>query len=141
MNMTQRTSALVAVLGTSLALGACHRVSVSPEEMASRVAVSSCPPGVVPAKPTDPLPPASLTVTVLAEPPLPAGTEVNLRLEGNTRSSVRVDVTQPSHFSLEKGVYVVRVSVDGYVAVEGRAPLTAGCVATMKLTLKQPAQK
>lgn len=141
MHLALRPSLAVLVASSLCAtmLSACHRVSVTPEEMASRVTVTTCPPGVVPAKPTDPPPSASLTVVVTTEPAVAAGTEVNLRLDGNTRSTVRVDVTQPSQFSLERGVYLVRVSLPGYVTVEGRAPLTAGCEAKMTLLLKKGA--
>ncbi len=136
------TRIATAVISCTLALAACHRVSVPPVEMASRVIVTSCPPGLVPTKPTDAPSPASLTVTVRTEPQVAVGTEANLRLEGpNTRSTIRVDVTQPSNFDLEKGVYIVRVALPGYVTVEGRAPLTAGCVATMTLILKAGEKK
>ena len=120
-------------------LAGCHRTVLSTGEMASRVTVSACPPGIAPATPTEAPPLATLTVTLRTEPAVAAGTEATLRLEGETtRNSLRVDATLPQPFTLSKGVYVVRVSLPGYVGVEGRANLTAGCEATMTMTLKKP---
>lgn len=131
-----------AVAATFAALAAaCRGPGIPAAEMASRVTVSTCPPGVVPANPNDPLPPATLTLTIVTEPAVAPGTEINLRLDGETtRSTVRVDPTLPSAFNLTKGVYVVRVSLPGYTGVEGRASLTAGCEATMRLVLKRPSR-
>jgi hypothetical protein len=127
-----------AIMGMAATVAACRGARPSATEMASRVTVSACPPGVAPAKPTDLPPPATLTVNMVTEPAVAAGTELNLRLDGETtRSSIRVDATQPSSFTLAKGVYIVRVALPSYVGVEGRAVLTAGCSATMTLVLRK----
>ena len=128
----------VALLAALTASAGCHRTVVSASEMAARVTVSTCPPGIAPASITDAPPLATLTVTLRSEPPVAVGTEASLRLDGETtRNSLRVDATLPQPFTLSKGVYVVRVSLPGYVGVEGRASLTAGCEATMTMDLKQ----
>ena len=122
-----------------VALGACHRVPITDEEFAARVIMSTCPVGVAPAKRTDAPPNASLTVSLRIEPAVPAGTEVNLHLEGPfSRDNNRVDANAPARFDLPNGVYLVRASLPGYVSIEGRAPLTAGCDATMTLVMKKP---
>lgn len=139
--MTTSRGVVVALVSAGLVslAAACRGPGIPAAEMASRVTVSTCPPGVVPANPNDPLPPAKLTLTMVTEPAVAPGTEINLRLDGETtRSTVRVDPTLPSVFNLTKGVYVVRVSLPGYTGVEGRAALTAGCEATMRLVLKRP---
>ncbi|MBL0170676.1 MAG: hypothetical protein IPP90_08075 [Gemmatimonadaceae bacterium] len=126
------------LLAMTTAVAGCHRTVVSATELASRVTVSTCPPGIVPATITDAPPLALLTVTLRTVPPIAAGIDASLRLDGETtRNSLRVDPTLPQPFSLAKGVYVVRVSLPGYVGVEGRANLTAGCEATMTMELKQ----
>ena len=122
-----------------ISLAGCRRVSIPSAEMASRVTMSACPPAAPLANPNDVPPLASLTITLRTEPPVAPGTEANLRLENEiTKSSSRVDATLPQPFSLTKGVYLVRVTLPGYVGVEGRAPLTAGCEANMTLVLKKP---
>lgn len=116
----------------------CRGAKTSAADVASRVTVSACPEGVPPSKPGEAAPPATLTVNMVTEPAVAAGTELNLRLDGETtRSSIRVDATQPSGFTLAKGVYIVRVALSGYTGVEGRAVLTAGCSATMTLVLRK----
>ncbi len=122
-----------------LLAGACRGSRVPAAEMASRVTVSTCPPGIAPANPNDQPPLATLTLNIVTEPAVAAGTEITLRLDGETtRSTVRVDPSMPSVFNLTRGVYVVRVSLPDYTRVEGRAVLTAGCEATMRLVLKRP---
>jgi hypothetical protein len=136
--MTALTRSITIAITIAVATG-CRGAKPSAADVASRVTVSVCPPGVAPATPKDEPPPATLTVNMVTEPAVAAGTELNLRLDGETtRSSIRVDATQPSLFTLAKGVYVVRVSLPGYTGVEGRATLTAGCTATMTLVLRRP---
>lgn len=118
---------------------ACNRVVIPPEELASRAVMSTCPPGLpAPSAKEDP-PLASLTVRVQAEPALPAGAEVTLRLAGDAdKTTLRVNPADATQMSLRKGVYLVTASVPGYTSVEGRAPVTAGCSATLTLMLKKP---
>jgi hypothetical protein len=133
---------LVGMLAMTTVFTGCHRTVVSATELASRVTISACPPGIVPANTTDVPPFALLTVTMRTDPPVASGTEANLRLDGETnRNSFRVDPTVPQPYSLAKGVYIVRVSLPGYVSVEGRANLTAGCEATMTMDLKKGESK
>lgn len=125
-----------------IATAACHRVVLSPAEIAQRVTVSPCPPGVEPASPNDSLPPGTLRVELTFEPAMPSGSEIALRLDGETtRSTIRVDPAQPIGFSLPKGVYLVRVSPAGYTGMEARVPLTAGCSATVTMRLKRDIAK
>ncbi len=134
--MTIRAS--VALLMSVAALNSCRRVVLSSGEIASRVNMSACPPGVPAATVNDAPPLATLTVVLRTEPAVVAGTEASLRLDGETtRNSLRVDAALPQPFTLAKGVYVVRVSLPGYVGVEGRASLTAGCEATMTMVLRK----
>lgn len=127
---------------TLVAVSACHRVTVAQEELSRRVTVSACPPGVEAASSTDTLPSASLRVELTFDPAMAAGTEIPLRLDGETtRSTIRVDATQPIGFTLAKGVYVVRVQPQGYTGLEARVPLTAGCTATVTMLLKRDVAK
>ncbi len=130
--------ALLALVVTG-ALSACVHRRLSPEEMAARVNVSTCPPGVPAKSPTEAPPPGNLTLTITTEPQVAEGTELTLRLDGETtRSSIRIDATKPTGYSLAEGVYVVRAGLPGYTGVEGRVVLTAGCEATMTMQLKKP---
>ena len=141
MNAMTASRVSTALLASTIVLNGCHRAGLSGGEMASRVTTSVCPPGVAPASSAEGPPLATLTVTLRTEPPVAAGTEANLRLDGETtRNSLRVDASLPQPFTLAKGVYVVRVSLPGYVGVNGRATLTAGCEATMTMELKAVAR-
>ena len=135
-----RATRFVATVST-LAMSACHQVPITQDELAARASVSTCPPGIVPAKLSSEPPNASLTVTLRLEPAVAAGTEAVLRLEGPfNRDNTHIDASAASRFDLPKGVYLVRATIDGYTSVEGRANLTAGCEATMTLLMKKPAK-
>lgn len=125
-----------------IAVTACRRVSVATDELARRITITECPPGVEPASANDTVPLASLRVHLTFEPAITAGTEIPVRLDGETtRSTIRVDATQPIGFSLAKGVYVLRVQPNGYTGLEARVPLTAGCNATVTMLLKRDVAK
>lgn len=129
----------VAALAAVMVFAACARRRLSPEEMARRVTVSSCPPGVPAKTATELPPPGNLTLTITTDPPVAEGTELTLRLDGETtRSSIRIDATKPTGYTLTEGVYVIRAGLRGYTGVEGRVVLTAGCEATMTMQLRKP---
>ena len=102
-----------------------------------RSIISACPASVAPdAKGVASL--ANLTVRIATVPPVGRDTEATVRLEGETmRNTVRVNASAPAPFALAKGVYVVRVSLSGYNSAEGRVTLTAGCEATMDVSLRR----
>lgn len=138
MNRTVVLVTAVCALGAS----ACHRVMIPQSELARRVTVSTCPPGVAPASDSDSLLPATLRVELTFEPAMAPGSEVALRLDGETtRSTIRIDPSQPTGFTVPKGVYLVRVSPAGYTGTEARVPLTAGCSATVTMLLKRDVAK
>jgi hypothetical protein len=134
-----RTGALVTPIALIVATGACNRTMIPPEELASRVIMSQCPPGIPAPTPKDAPPLASLTVTLRLEPAPPAGAEAIITLGGDAdKSTLRVNPAEATQLSLTKGAYLIRASLPGYTTIEGRAPLTAGCSATMTLILKKP---
>lgn len=136
--MNVKRVALVISMVCATGIIGCRRVAVAPSELAKRVTISTCPPGIVPTDPNAPLATALLRVTFLVEPAVPDSTLMTIRLDGETtRSSIRVDPMQPMSFALQKGVYIVRTVLPGYTNVEGRVPLTAGCEATMSMIIRK----
>lgn len=126
-------------LSVMLIVSACNRQYIDPAELAARAIVSPCPPGLPAPSPTAPLPNASLTVRVQVEPSVATGTEVSLRIDGETtRNTTTMDAAGSTQLSVPKGPYTVRASLPGYTTVEGLARLTAGCEATMTIVLKKP---
>ncbi len=135
----RRARTVFAPLLALASVSACNRVIIPPEELAARAVMSTCPPGLPAPSPKEDPPLASLTVRVQSEPALPPGAEVSLRLGGDAdKMTMRVNNTDATQLSLKKGVYLVTASAPGYVPVEGRAPVTAGCSATLTLVLKKP---
>lgn len=122
----------------TLGVVACHRTStMSNAEMASRVTVTACPPAVPVARGEAP-PRATLTIVFRPDPVVAPATPVSLKLDGEvTRNSMRVSAGDPAQFTLDAGLYVVRIAMNGYTSLEGRVRLTPGCEATMTLSPKK----
>jgi len=116
----------------------CHRTStISNAEMASRVTVSACPPAVPVTRGEAP-PRATLTVLFRPDPAVTPATPVSLKLDGEvTRNSMRVSAGDAAQFTLDAGLYVVRIAMNGYTSLDGRVRLTPGCEATMTLSPKK----
>lgn len=133
-----RALAVAAMVMLTLIGVACHRTStISNAEMASRVTVTSCPPAVPVARGDSP-PRATLTVLFQPDPAVAPTTPVSLKLDGEvTRNSMRVSAGDPAQFTLDAGLYVVRIAMNGYTSLEGRVRLTPGCEATMTLSPKK----
>lgn len=88
-----------------------------------------------------PLPSPALVLSTQVSPPR-AGIEVTVRIEGETsRSSVKINPSQPARFELAAGLYDVRVSLDGYVGAQARVRLAAGCVTQLSTMLRARAKQ
>lgn len=140
MSNLSRPAVLMAVVVVASLATACNRVMLPPEELAARVIMSQCPPGLpAPSVNEDP-PLASLTVNVRVEPAVSPTTEVRLTLDGDANKTVlTMNAGEATQLTLKRGAYLIRAAIPGYVPIEGRAPLTAGCSATLTLVLKKPA--
>lgn len=146
--MIPRDNAAVVTRGASttflllaVALGACHSAqSPSPAGStnadASTIALSSCEGQTATSRDAT----ASLSIRVT---PAPSPTSrVAIYVESETNKSLTRDSTERLHrFELPRGIYAVRVTMDGFNSTAARVTLTAGCNAELTATMRKRAGK
>lgn len=140
-----RTRPVAAIAICITLLAACHRSAsstrMSKAALAALVTVTDCPPAAPRAR-GEPPARGTLSLVLRPDPPADSTTQASVRLEGEvTRNAMQMSVGDASQFTLDAGLYVVRVAMKGYTALEGRVRLTPGCEATMTFAPKQVARE
>ena len=125
---TQLLATAVAVAVAALA--ACHAASqqgARPPTVAYCTSTSSAARDV----------PASLAITLAFDRDPPKGALATIQLEGETtRSNQPVATNQIARYELARGMYDIRVAVNGYETLRTRIVLTPGCTMELPIAMR-----
>ena len=123
-------SLLVATTAAVTALAACRGTSPKGAPPLAAYCVGS------PSKARDV--PASLAITLAFDRDPPKGALATIHIEGETtRSNQPVAPNQVARYELARGMYDIRVAVDGYETLRARIVLTAGCAMELPVAMRR----